>query len=178
MAVGSPPLSVWTYGAGVLVGIGASLVLDEFAMIFRLQDVYWSQEGHSMPSPCSRLELLASCLATEAKTTSTSQNTRRVEAALAQRMNAQCHCFTVSWPTKKRTPDVNSRGRLSSFRRSQQAGSGDPGSVVEMSVTANSRPATTPARFSWLVSKSPRNHPAITSIAPLTSAKAARSVSS
>ena len=45
MAVGSPPLSVWTYIAGVLVGIGASLVLDEFAMIFRLQDVYWSQEG-------------------------------------------------------------------------------------------------------------------------------------
>src|ERR1700730_3704607 len=44
-AVGSPPLSVVTYIAGVLVGIGASLVLDEFAMIFRLQDVYWSQEG-------------------------------------------------------------------------------------------------------------------------------------
>jgi hypothetical protein len=43
--VGSPPLSVWTYLAGVLVGVGASLVLDEFAMIFRLQDVYWSQEG-------------------------------------------------------------------------------------------------------------------------------------
>ena len=45
MGVGSPPLSPWTYVAGVLVGIGASLVLDEFAMIFRLQDVYWSQEG-------------------------------------------------------------------------------------------------------------------------------------
>jgi hypothetical protein len=45
MGVGSPPLSVWTYTAGVLVAIGASLVLDEFAMIFRLQDVYWSQEG-------------------------------------------------------------------------------------------------------------------------------------
>jgi hypothetical protein len=44
-AVGSPPLSVWTYLAAVLVGVGASLVLDEFAMIFRLQDVYWSQEG-------------------------------------------------------------------------------------------------------------------------------------
>lgn len=45
MGVGSPPLSVWTYLAGLLVGIGASLVLDEFAMIFRLQDVYWTQEG-------------------------------------------------------------------------------------------------------------------------------------
>jgi len=44
-AVGAPPLSVWVYIAGLLVGIGASLVLDEFAMIFRLQDVYWTQEG-------------------------------------------------------------------------------------------------------------------------------------
>ncbi|MUM17596.1 hypothetical protein FZI91_15650 [Mycobacterium sp. CBMA271] len=44
-ALGSPPLSIWTYIAGALVGIGASLVLDEFAMIFRLQDVYWTQEG-------------------------------------------------------------------------------------------------------------------------------------
>ena len=44
-AVGCPPLSVWGYLAALLVGVGASLVLDEFAMIFRLQDVYWSQEG-------------------------------------------------------------------------------------------------------------------------------------
>ena len=45
MGVGAPPLSGWTYAAAVLVGAGSSLVLDEFAMIFRLQDVYWSQEG-------------------------------------------------------------------------------------------------------------------------------------
>jgi hypothetical protein len=45
MAVGAPPQTVWIYVSGVLVGIGASLVLDEFAMLFRLQDVYWSQEG-------------------------------------------------------------------------------------------------------------------------------------
>lgn len=44
-AVGCPPLSGWAYLAALLVGVGASLVLDEFAMIFRLQDVYWSQEG-------------------------------------------------------------------------------------------------------------------------------------
>lgn len=44
-AVGAPPMSAWTYLAALLIGVGASLVLDEFAMIFRLQDVYWSQEG-------------------------------------------------------------------------------------------------------------------------------------
>jgi hypothetical protein len=31
--------------AGVLVGVGVSLVLDEFALILHLQDVYWSGEG-------------------------------------------------------------------------------------------------------------------------------------
>src|SRR6218665_460564 len=45
VAVGSPPLSLSTFLAALFVGVGASLVLDEFAMIFRLQDVYWTQEG-------------------------------------------------------------------------------------------------------------------------------------
>ncbi|GAC66991.1 hypothetical protein [Gordonia soli] len=31
--------------AAVLIGIGASLVLDEFALLLRLQDVYWEREG-------------------------------------------------------------------------------------------------------------------------------------
>ncbi len=31
--------------SAVLIGVGASLVLDEFALILRLQDVYWSPEG-------------------------------------------------------------------------------------------------------------------------------------
>ncbi len=29
----------------MLIGIGTSLVLDEFALILHLQDVYWSDEG-------------------------------------------------------------------------------------------------------------------------------------
>jgi hypothetical protein len=45
IAVGSPPLSLFSYVGALFVGAGASLVLDEFAMIFRLQDVYWTQEG-------------------------------------------------------------------------------------------------------------------------------------
>lgn len=31
--------------SAVLIGIGASLVLDEFALILHLQDVYWSKQG-------------------------------------------------------------------------------------------------------------------------------------
>lgn len=44
-ALGAPPHTAWPYVAAVLIGSGASLVLDEFAMIFRLQNVYWTQEG-------------------------------------------------------------------------------------------------------------------------------------
>ncbi|MFZ2512186.1 MAG: hypothetical protein WAW85_13995 [Gordonia sp. (in: high G+C Gram-positive bacteria)] len=44
-ALGAPAHTPWPYVAAVLIGSGSSLVLDEFAMIFRLQDVYWTQEG-------------------------------------------------------------------------------------------------------------------------------------
>ncbi|MEV4349165.1 hypothetical protein AB0J83_32310 [Actinoplanes sp. NPDC049596] len=35
----------WADIAGVLIGAGSSLILDEFALILHLQDVYWSPEG-------------------------------------------------------------------------------------------------------------------------------------
>ncbi len=35
----------WQEIAGVLIGIGMSLILDEFALILHLQDVYWAEEG-------------------------------------------------------------------------------------------------------------------------------------
>jgi hypothetical protein len=44
-AVGSGATAPWAEMAGVLVGIGLSLVLDEFSLILHLDDVYWSQEG-------------------------------------------------------------------------------------------------------------------------------------
>ena len=44
-AVGANGRAPINYLGAAFVGIGASLVLDEFAMIFHLQDVYWSQEG-------------------------------------------------------------------------------------------------------------------------------------
>lgn len=44
-SAGADGRSPWSYLGALGIGIGASLVLDEFAMIFHLQDVYWSQEG-------------------------------------------------------------------------------------------------------------------------------------
>jgi len=37
----------WTIVAAVLVGMGTSLVLDEFALILHLDDVYWSEQGRT-----------------------------------------------------------------------------------------------------------------------------------
>ena len=35
----------WDNTAGVVFGMGLALVLDEFALILHLQDVYWEEEG-------------------------------------------------------------------------------------------------------------------------------------
>ncbi len=44
LGVANPSLAVRCV-AGVLVGVGVSLVLDEFALILHLSDVYWTDEG-------------------------------------------------------------------------------------------------------------------------------------
>jgi hypothetical protein len=58
-AVGAPEGLLWRSVGGVLVGIGVSLVLDEFALILHLQDVYWSGEGQLSVEMVS---LTAACL--------------------------------------------------------------------------------------------------------------------
>jgi hypothetical protein len=59
LAVGDPASLTERCAAGVLVGIGVSLVLDEFALILHLQDVYWSGEGQLSVEVVS---LTAGCL--------------------------------------------------------------------------------------------------------------------
>ncbi|MCD0449499.1 hypothetical protein LO762_09885 [Actinocorallia sp. API 0066] len=39
------PESGWAAVAAAVFGVGTALVLDEFALVFHLQDVYWSEEG-------------------------------------------------------------------------------------------------------------------------------------
>lgn len=59
LAVGAHGQAGWAELAGVLVGVGASLVLDEFALILRLDDVYWSEEGRVS---VEMVALAAACL--------------------------------------------------------------------------------------------------------------------
>jgi lysyl-tRNA synthetase class 2 len=40
-----PEEGVWQLTLAAVFGTGAALVLDEFALVFRLEDVYWSTEG-------------------------------------------------------------------------------------------------------------------------------------
>jgi len=58
-AIGDPGSVGWLSFAAVLIGIGTSLVLDEFALILHLQDVYWSGEGQLSVEAVS---LTAACL--------------------------------------------------------------------------------------------------------------------
>ncbi len=58
-SVGAPSALGWRCFAGVLVGMGTSLVLDEFALILHLQDVYWTGEGQLSVQMVS---LTAGCL--------------------------------------------------------------------------------------------------------------------
>jgi hypothetical protein len=44
-AIGAPPEAPWRELAALAIGVGTSLVMDEFAMILHLQDVYWTNEG-------------------------------------------------------------------------------------------------------------------------------------
>ncbi len=44
MAIRGPD-SPWLEIAAVIVGVGTSLILDEFALILHLEDVYWTEEG-------------------------------------------------------------------------------------------------------------------------------------
>ena len=45
LALGSSERGLWRQVAGLMFGVGAALVLDEFAMVLHLDDVYWSSEG-------------------------------------------------------------------------------------------------------------------------------------
>ena len=58
-AVGGPGTMSWLSFSAIAVGIGTSLVLDEFAMILHLQDVYWSGEGQLSVEAVS---LVGACL--------------------------------------------------------------------------------------------------------------------
>ena len=58
-AIGGPDVLGWRSFAGVTAGIGMSLVLDEFALILHLQDVYWTGEGQLSVQLVS---MVAACL--------------------------------------------------------------------------------------------------------------------
>ncbi len=47
IAFGFSPGEVFTEWLAIAFGVGAALTLDEFAMVFHLDDVYWSTEGRA-----------------------------------------------------------------------------------------------------------------------------------
>lgn len=45
LSIAGPPDAPWREIAAVMIGAGAALVLDEFALVLHLEDVYWTREG-------------------------------------------------------------------------------------------------------------------------------------
>jgi len=52
LAVGLGPRELWLAVLAIVFGAGAALVLDEFAMLLHLDDVYWTTEGRLSVDAC------------------------------------------------------------------------------------------------------------------------------
>jgi lysyl-tRNA synthetase class 2 len=52
LAIGLEPSEFWVAFLAIVFGAGAALVLDEFAMLLHLDDVYWTTEGRLSIDAC------------------------------------------------------------------------------------------------------------------------------
>ena len=52
LVIGLQPSEVWVALLAIVFGGGAALVLDEFAMLLHLDDVYWTTEGRASIDAC------------------------------------------------------------------------------------------------------------------------------
>ena len=52
LAIGLEPPELWVALLAIVFGAGAALVLDEFAMLLHLDDVYWTAEGRLSIEAC------------------------------------------------------------------------------------------------------------------------------
>lgn len=52
LAIGLAPRELWLAFLAIVFGAGAALVLDEFAMLLHLDDVYWTDEGRLSIEAC------------------------------------------------------------------------------------------------------------------------------
>ena len=52
LAIGLAPREPWLAFLAIVFGAGAALVLDEFAMLLHLEDVYWTDEGRLSIEAC------------------------------------------------------------------------------------------------------------------------------
>ena len=52
LAIGLEPSELWVALLAIVFGAGAALVLDEFAMLLHLDDVYWTTEGRLSIEAC------------------------------------------------------------------------------------------------------------------------------
>ena len=95
LAVGLGPRELWLALLAIVFGAGAALVLDEFAMLLHLDDVYWTTEGRLSIDACMAAVAFLGLAVTVTFPLPTDAANERLARALGDGLIAVLACFVV-----------------------------------------------------------------------------------
>lgn len=95
LAVGLGPRELWLAVLAIVFGAGAALVLDEFAMLLHLDDVYWTTEGRLSIDACMAAVAFLGLAVTVTFPLPTDAANERLARALGDGLIAVLACFVV-----------------------------------------------------------------------------------
>jgi hypothetical protein len=96
LAVGLEPREFWVALLAIVFGAGAALVLDEFAMLLHLDDVYWTTEGRLSIEACTAAVAFLGLAVLATFPLSTDTADERFGRALADGLIALNACLVVA----------------------------------------------------------------------------------
>jgi hypothetical protein len=95
LAVGLGPRELWLAFLAIVFGAGAALVLDEFAMLLHLDDVYWTTEGRLSIDACMAAVAFLGLAVMVTFPLPTDSANERLARALGDGLIALLACFVV-----------------------------------------------------------------------------------
>jgi hypothetical protein len=96
LAVGLGPRELWLAVLALVFGAGAALVLDEFAMLLHLDDVYWTTEGRLSIDACMAAVAFLGLAVMVTFPLPTDPANERLARALGDGLIALLACFVVA----------------------------------------------------------------------------------
>jgi hypothetical protein len=95
VAIGLEPRELWVALLAIVFGAGAALVLDEFAMLLHLDDVYWTTEGRLSIDACMAAVAFLGLAILATFPLPTDAGSDRLARALGEGLIALIACFVV-----------------------------------------------------------------------------------